>query len=578
MTSFENKKGKDLYYEKGRKPSAKVKNPCKICSETVNIKTGLQCKGACKKWAHFDCLKYSPALAECIQRGSLKINCPCPDCENDSKVSQSQACYKDKGYQSQRYGLNKEFGSKYNECDKTFCPGIPQTKSIKGLENLNALKDTLRPIPYGVCEGTSYEYIVGNQTRQETTNKRIEAVNLQDLPNENEQQEDEDEEKSDVENTKYPYQTVLMAKSSSQLTAAICCDASQFSPINREVVTNNPTKKNPLKECCVGGPCSSTSSTSSSSSSSSKKKSTKEKKKKKKDKKDKKKKKEKKKKSKEKKQKKKKNKKEKKEKKKKKGKKEKKKGKGKDKKGNLSPCCSSCCTSDAISQGSNESDDSSDSTTTGTSAKSDKSTRSTQAPCGLTLHNCPRRGVNSPVKLMKSEGCSVKTDGVRPPSPRARRPNTQMRPPPTQYSGGTNAGYPTSNPNCPPLPRSFLQQQQRQYPIPPSHGKQVGNCLPGCYGMKPTSQCPPTCPGPIAGRLQTGAAQFKDMAKGYGLCGSCLPGCCDPYRANTYTLSTNSTHLLCLSPTNRSKSCCTLDKSNKKEGKSLKTWSLCWYT
>ncbi|CAK1540971.1 unnamed protein product [Leptosia nina] len=62
------------------KKSIKVKNPCKICFEAVNKKKGLQCQGACQKWAHYKCLNYSPGKIEDIKAGLVRITCPCPDC------------------------------------------------------------------------------------------------------------------------------------------------------------------------------------------------------------------------------------------------------------------------------------------------------------------------------------------------------------------------------------------------------------------------------------------------------------------------------------------------------------------
>lgn len=64
------------------KPSCtKVKNPCKICLQGVTNKNGLQCQGACKKWAHFKCLNYTPGKISDIKAGIIKVTCPCPDCE-----------------------------------------------------------------------------------------------------------------------------------------------------------------------------------------------------------------------------------------------------------------------------------------------------------------------------------------------------------------------------------------------------------------------------------------------------------------------------------------------------------------
>ncbi|CAF4838687.1 unnamed protein product [Pieris macdunnoughi] len=61
--------------------SGRVKNPCKICFETVNKKKGMQCKGACQKWAHYKCLDFSPGKIKDVKDGHVKITCPCPDCD-----------------------------------------------------------------------------------------------------------------------------------------------------------------------------------------------------------------------------------------------------------------------------------------------------------------------------------------------------------------------------------------------------------------------------------------------------------------------------------------------------------------
>uniref|UniRef100_A0A2A4JZX8 PHD-type domain-containing protein n=1 Tax=Heliothis virescens TaxID=7102 RepID=A0A2A4JZX8_HELVI len=60
-----------------------VKNPCKFCLQQVNHKTGLQCQGACKKWAHFKCLNYTPGKISDIKAGIIKVTCPCPDCDTE---------------------------------------------------------------------------------------------------------------------------------------------------------------------------------------------------------------------------------------------------------------------------------------------------------------------------------------------------------------------------------------------------------------------------------------------------------------------------------------------------------------
>ncbi|XP_046972891.1 uncharacterized protein LOC124539636 [Vanessa cardui] len=59
---------------------SKVKNACKICFQSVNKKNGLQCQGACQKWAHFKCLNFTPGKIHDIKNGLIEITCPCPDC------------------------------------------------------------------------------------------------------------------------------------------------------------------------------------------------------------------------------------------------------------------------------------------------------------------------------------------------------------------------------------------------------------------------------------------------------------------------------------------------------------------
>ncbi|KAH9634899.1 hypothetical protein HF086_017198 [Spodoptera exigua] len=59
----------------------KIKNPCKFCLQQVTNRNGLQCQGACKKWAHYKCLNYTPGKISDIKAGIIKVTCPCPDCE-----------------------------------------------------------------------------------------------------------------------------------------------------------------------------------------------------------------------------------------------------------------------------------------------------------------------------------------------------------------------------------------------------------------------------------------------------------------------------------------------------------------
>ncbi|XP_050357343.1 uncharacterized protein LOC126778039 [Nymphalis io] len=62
----------------------KVKNPCKICFQSVSKKNGLQCQGACQKWAHYKCLNYTPGKIQDIKAGLIEITCPCPDCNTST--------------------------------------------------------------------------------------------------------------------------------------------------------------------------------------------------------------------------------------------------------------------------------------------------------------------------------------------------------------------------------------------------------------------------------------------------------------------------------------------------------------
>lgn len=66
---------------KPKSKCASIKNPCKYCLTQVTNKSGLQCQGACKKWAHFKCLHYTPGKISDIKAGIIKVMCPCPDCE-----------------------------------------------------------------------------------------------------------------------------------------------------------------------------------------------------------------------------------------------------------------------------------------------------------------------------------------------------------------------------------------------------------------------------------------------------------------------------------------------------------------
>ncbi|KAL4720936.1 hypothetical protein ACJJTC_003391 [Scirpophaga incertulas] len=57
----------------------KVKNPCKMCLETVKKRTGVQCQGPCKIWIHYKCLGYSPEEIQDLKAGIKKSHMPLPN-------------------------------------------------------------------------------------------------------------------------------------------------------------------------------------------------------------------------------------------------------------------------------------------------------------------------------------------------------------------------------------------------------------------------------------------------------------------------------------------------------------------
>lgn len=67
---------------KGPSKYKAVKNPCKICYQTVKPKNGLQCMGACEAWVHYNCLNYTPGKIYDIKKGLIEVTCPCPDCDD----------------------------------------------------------------------------------------------------------------------------------------------------------------------------------------------------------------------------------------------------------------------------------------------------------------------------------------------------------------------------------------------------------------------------------------------------------------------------------------------------------------
>ncbi|XP_072934103.1 uncharacterized protein [Epargyreus clarus] len=104
----------------------KVKNPCKICFQSVSNKTGLQCKGACKKWAHYKCLNYTPGKISDIKAGIIKVTCPCPDCS----TSVPKEILTDPPYTCNNQGCP---ATKMPVCESNDCPSkqkpIPQFHS-----------------------------------------------------------------------------------------------------------------------------------------------------------------------------------------------------------------------------------------------------------------------------------------------------------------------------------------------------------------------------------------------------------------------------------------------------------------
>ncbi|XP_053619630.1 uncharacterized protein LOC128680468 [Plodia interpunctella] len=60
--------------------TGRVKNPCRICDLSVADKGGVQCKGACGRWAHYKCLGFTPQMILDARDGKFEIICPCPHC------------------------------------------------------------------------------------------------------------------------------------------------------------------------------------------------------------------------------------------------------------------------------------------------------------------------------------------------------------------------------------------------------------------------------------------------------------------------------------------------------------------
>lgn len=500
---------------KTNKKPIKVKNPCKLCSRAVDKSTGLQCQGACKKWSHFGCLNIQSQEVDDIRTGYLIINCPCPDCENENKVYQyaddnTEESKKEESKKIQSNGDDDDSVSQY-KCKIKFCPGVPVQKVPRYSDNVDLCKQAFRP-PYGVSEGTSYECTIDSEFQN--TFRSQDDIESMDLEN-------EEEEISDAGEIERTQQTSLLAISSSILTAAMCCDGAELSQSN----VKTPSKRRLESECCSAGSCSLTSSTSRMKKENKRaekpekkernklKKKLKhmekeaEKKHKKEDKKAR--------------------------------KKSKKEAKVRTKhtkvgsKGN-SPtlsCCRSrtrCCNADVTSVSNKSSSSSSQS-----SVQGGISNRPTQSACGKMYKECSAQGATNPVKLMKSEGCNVNVDLNK----NARQgPRYGPGPIPGQIQYPRTPGlqpYFISNPNCPPSAR-------------------LANYQPG-------SKCPPNCPGPALGRN-------PNILRSTGNSGKCQTRRCEPMRAQMIVPLTSSA-LLYLSTENKSKSCCTLDRTNNKGGK-----------
>ncbi|CAH0597656.1 unnamed protein product [Chrysodeixis includens] len=119
----------------------KVKNPCKICLQAVTNKNGLQCQGACKKWAHYKCLNYTPGKISDIKAGLIKVTCPCPDCETT---------------QPKEFLTNPPFTCSNNQCPANSIPKCqskecPSNKKEANRTDVSALpspdRKASKPIP-----------------------------------------------------------------------------------------------------------------------------------------------------------------------------------------------------------------------------------------------------------------------------------------------------------------------------------------------------------------------------------------------------------------------------------------------
>lgn len=122
---------------KNKTSCPKVKNACKYCREQVTPKNGLQCQGACKKWAHYKCLDYTPGRISDIKAGLIKVICPCPDCDTS---------------QAREFLVNPSYSCSISQCPANYKGGPPACEleecpefKIKGCTKKQCVNDTNHP-------------------------------------------------------------------------------------------------------------------------------------------------------------------------------------------------------------------------------------------------------------------------------------------------------------------------------------------------------------------------------------------------------------------------------------------------
>ncbi|XP_028028066.1 uncharacterized protein LOC114241442 [Bombyx mandarina] len=119
--------------------NSKVKNPCKICMQTVCNKNGLQCQGVCKRWAHYACLKYTPGKIQDIKAGLIKIICPCPDCASvEPKAKEKAQCKTKKSSEKHSKGSVDRSTKKQRPIPPVPVPQSPccSSESAESLHNI----------------------------------------------------------------------------------------------------------------------------------------------------------------------------------------------------------------------------------------------------------------------------------------------------------------------------------------------------------------------------------------------------------------------------------------------------------